>query len=210
MKVYDLSVTIRNGAAWYGDECEPVKIQAIGSYEKEGWLSHTIEMMVLCGSTYIETAAHIYPDAPILADIEPGRFIRKAFIVRLDQGQKVLPAPKNTPDGFSKGSDALILDCGWDKKVNDPDYYWSSPYFSSELQEYILDLNPSILGGDMLSFDEPNDTKQPFIHEFFGRGSMILTPLCGLSDVPKDVVTLCAAPLKMEQANGAPCRAFCW
>ncbi len=82
--------------------------------------------------------------------------------------------------------------------------------WAPELQQWLLDHEPAILGGDMLSFDHPEDTSMPFIRAFFRTGGMILCPLMGLAELPCDLVTLCAAPTRLTSANAAPCRALAW
>jgi len=211
MQVFDLSGPIEDGADWYDDEAAPpVKLEEIGSREKEGWVSHTLAVQVLNGTTYIETAAHLFEDAPTLDRIPPERFICRAHVIRLPDEEQELPAPPDPLNAFRPGEDALLLHCGWDAKYNQPDFYNASPYFSKPLQEWVLERNPAILGGDMISFDHPADTAMPFLHAYFKRGGMILCPLVGLAAVPQNIVTLCAAPLKLVGANASPCRALAW
>ena len=50
----------------------------------------------------------------------------------------------------------------------------------------------------------------PFLHEFFDRDNMIVAPLYGLGQIPKNVVTACAAPLKLVGSSGAPVRVLAW
>jgi kynurenine formamidase len=120
-----------------------------------------------------------------------------------------LPAPDHDLDGFRSGEDAILLHCGWDAHREAEDYYHASPYFGPELQEWLLRHRPAILGGDMLSFDHPQDSQMPFLRTFFRSGSMILCPLIGLAQLPP-VVTLCCAPVKLTGSSAAPCRALAW
>lgn len=211
MKIYDLSVPIKDGTDWYNDPMTPaVKIEHIGGIEKEGWVSQTLTIQVLNGTTYIETSAHLFEHGPTLDQIPPERFMPSGHIVRLKAGSQELPCPDQKPKDFRKGEDALLLYCGWDSHIDESDFYASSPYFSKPLQEFILDLNPSILGGDMVSFDHPDDARMPFLHTFFERGGMILCPLIGLGNIARDKVTLCSAPLNLVGANASPCRVLAW
>ncbi len=211
MVVYDLSVPTVDGVDWYDDpECEPVAVREVGSLAETGWVSHALSVMVLNGCTYLETGAHVHEDGPTLDDIPPEKFITRAFVVKLAADGQELPVPKYELEDFAEGADSLILSCGWDAHLHEPDYYHGSPYFSAELQEWILDRRPTILGGDMLSFDDPAGESMPFVNEFFRRGGMILCPLVGLDRLPTQIVTLCAAPMKLAGANAAPCRALAW
>ena len=166
--------------------------------------------MVLNGTTYLETAAHIDEDAPTLDHIPPDQFITRAFVVRLDANGQELRAPESPISDFVAGVDSILLNCGWDAQLNHSDYYHQSPYFSPELQEWLLKHRPAILGGDMLSFDHPQDESMPFIRAFFARRGMILCPLVALDRLPDSPVTLCAAPTKLAGTSAAPCRALAW
>jgi len=210
-RIYDLSVPVRDGVDWYGEPDSPqVNLREVGSLADEGWVSHVLSLMVLNGTTYLETAAHIYADAPTLDQMPPERFLTRAFVVHLVPDGQVIPAPGDPLMDFEMGADAILLHCGWEDHVHAEDYYHASPYFSPELQQWLLDHEPAILGGDMLSFDHPEDTSMPFIRAFFRTGGMILCPLMGLAELPCDLVTLCAAPTRLTSANAAPCRALAW
>lgn len=211
MKVFDLSVPIKHGTDWYGEDgTPPVTLEHVGSLAAEGWVSHTLTIQVLNGTTYLETSAHLFQDGPTLDQIPAERLTCRAYIVRLSGDGQELPSPGDALQGFRSGEDALLLSCGWDAHLESKDFYGASPYFSKPLQDWILEHNPAILGGDMVSFDHPDDASMPFLHEFFRRGGMILCPLVGLGHVPQDTVRLCAAPLRLVGANAAPCRVLAW
>ena len=211
MTVYDLSVPTIDGVDWYREEgCIPVRLRDVGSLAEDGWLSHELSLMVLNGCTYLEAAGHVIEGGATLDDIPPERLITRAFVVHLAPDGQVIPAPGHPLADFRKGTDAILLHCGWEDRVHAEDYYYASPYFSPDLQQWLLDHEPAILGGDMLSFDHPDDTSMPFIRAFFGTGGMILCPLMGLAELPCDIVSLCAAPARLTNANAAPCRALAW
>lgn len=211
MTVYDLSVPIVDGVDWYDEaECQGVEVREVGSLEREGWRSHALSLMVLNGTTYLETAAHVYEDAPTLDEVAPEKFVTRAFVVKLDGAGQELPAPAYELEEFERKCDSILLHCGWEAHLHAADYYHASPHFSPDLQDWLLAHRPAILGGDMLSFDHPEDEAMPFVREFFRGGGMILCPLVGLGKLPAKIVTLCAAPLKLAGANAAPCRALAW
>jgi kynurenine formamidase len=213
--IYDLSVPIEDGADWYREAGTiPVSLQQVGASE-EGWVSHQVALMVLNGTTYLETAAHLYPDMPTLDQVPPERFIARAHVVDVRRGRlsagppSALPAPDAPLANFRPDEDAILLCSGWDRHAHEADYYYGSPYFSPELQEWLLAHRPAILGGDMLSYDHPEDTAMPFLRTFFRGGGMILCPLLGLDRLP-GTVTLYCAPLLLVGSSAAPCRALAW
>lgn len=211
MTVYDLSVPTLDGVDWYNEpDCRAVELRDVGSLAEAGWVSHELSLMVLNGCTYLETAGHVLEGGATLDDIPSERLITRAFVVRLAADGQELPAPERELESFAPGSDAMLLCCGWDAHLHQPDYYHASPYFSGDLQAWILRHRPGILGGDMLSFDDPAGDSMPFVNAFFRQGGMILCPLVGLDRLPGETVTLCAAPLRLAGANAAPCRALAW
>ena len=62
----------------------------------------------------------------------------------------------------------------------------------------------------MVSFDHPDDGSMPFLHAYFENGGLIVAPLYGLTEIPGDEVTFCAAPLRLVGASAAPCRVLAW
>ena len=210
-RVYDLSVPVADGVDWYNEPITPpVRVEDIGDMAAEGWVSHVMTIAPLNGTTYMETSAHLVEGGQLLDDLRPERFLCRAYIVRprLD-GQEIL-APAEPLEGFRRECDAILVHTGWDVQMNKPGYYSESPYFSELMRQWLLDHQPSILGGDMLSYDHPESTGMSFLAEYFRRGGVILCPLVGMGELPFDVGTLCAAPMKLTGVNCAPCRALIW
>ena len=211
MKIHDLSVPVVSGTDWYQDDmAPPVRVKNIGGISREGWVSHTISMAVLNGTTYIETAAHMFEDGQLLEDVPSERFLCRAFVVHAEVDGQQVQSPGEPLADFKQGEDAILLYCGWDEELDNKDFYWKSPYFSDYLQEWLLEHNPAILGGDMMSFDHPQDSSMPFLTSYFKAGGMILCPLKGLGEIAEGPVTMCAAPMRLAAVNCAPCRVFVW
>jgi kynurenine formamidase len=211
MQVHDLSVPILDGVDWYREaDCPPVSLQRVGGLDECGWVSHQVSLMVLNGTTYAETAAHLYSDAPTLDQLPPEKLILRAHVVALRPESQRLPAPAADLADFTPGTDALLIHSGWDAHLREPRYYSASPYFSEELQRWIFAHRPAILGGDMLSFDHPQDAAMPFLRGYFRSGGVIVCPLIGLGPLVGREVTLCVAPLRLQGASAAPCRVFAW
>jgi kynurenine formamidase len=210
MQVYDLSVPIVDGVDWYAEaDCPPVSLRQVGGLNECGWVSHHLSLMVLNGTTYAETGAHLSADAPTLDQLPPEKLLTRAHVVSLQADGQELPAPDDLP-GFVPESDAILIHSGWEPHLRLPDYYSASPYFSAALQEWLLQRRPAVLGGDMLPFDHPQDAAMPFLREYFRTGGVIVCPLAGLQPLVGRQVNLCVAPLRLHGASGAPCRVLAW
>jgi len=210
MQVHDLTVPIVDGVDWYGEaDCPPVSLQRVGGLDECGWVSHELSLMVLNGTTYAETAAHLCRDAPTLDQLPAERLLTSARVISLAPEGQELPAPDDLP-GFVPEREAILIHSGWESHLHLPDYYSASPHFSPALQEWLLQRRPAILGGDMLSFDHPQDAAMPFLREYFRTGGVIVCPLVGLQPLVGRQVTLCVAPLRLHGASAAPCRVLAW
>lgn len=211
MKVYDLSVPVRDGADWYRDGNTPaVSIQDDGSIQYEGWVSHTLRLQVLNGTSYIEASGHLFEDGQRLDQLPLERFIRRAHVVRLEANDGTLRAPVTELEGYQAGEDAVLVHCGWDTQLDTPGFYSGSPHFSSELQEWLLEREPALVAADVPSFDHPDDASMPFLRGYFKQGGLVVSPVVGAGSLPASPVTLCAAPLRLVGVNAAPCRVFAW
>ena len=211
MIVYDLSVPVVDGAGWYGEpDCDPVAVRDVGGLQQCGWLSHSLSLMVLNGTTYLEAGGHLLENGPTLDEVAPDRLLTYAHVVPVEADGKRLLSPSEPLLQFTARLDALLICSGWDRQLEQPGYYHESPYFSPELQDWILAHEPAVLGGDMLSFDDPADETMPFLHRYFEQGGLVLCPLVGLRKLPWERVTLCTAPVKLAGANAAPCRVLAW
>jgi len=119
--IYDLTVPLVDGMDWYGEhDTAPAQVHEIGSLADQGWRSHWLSLMVLNGTTYLETAAHISADAPTLDQIPPERFITRAFVVKLAPESQEVPAPDCELEGFAPGVDSLLLYLGWEEHLYSP------------------------------------------------------------------------------------------
>ncbi|MBM3497623.1 MAG: hypothetical protein FJX74_03025 [Armatimonadetes bacterium] len=211
MRVHDLTIPIVDGVDWYGEtDCPPVSLRPVGGIAEQGWVSHHLALMVLNGTTYAETAAHLYPDAPTLDQLPPERLLARAHVIALRPAGQELPAPDGDLPDFAPDRDALLIASGWESHLHAPDYYPASPYFSPALQAWLLRHRPALLGGDMPSFDPPQDAAMPFLREYFRAGGTIVCPLVGLQPLAGRQVTLCVAPLRLFGASAAPARVLAW
>jgi len=73
--------------------------------------------------------------------------------------------------------------------------------------EWLLDKKPSIIGGDIPCFDDPQNS-EGLVNMLFERGSLILAPLVNLDKITKSQVKLIALPTKIEKICACPCRAI--
>jgi arylformamidase len=165
----------------------------------------------MLASTYLETAAHIYPQREKVADLPLERLFTEAVFLRTPRGPKeaitselILDALRREQVALSSG-DSLLLATGWEHMWDDPDFITDSPYFTAEAMEWILEQGVGLLGTDAPQWD---DGRQGFFPRFFESDCLLLSPLVNLSAVSRPRVRLVTLPLKLAGVSAAPCRAI--
>jgi arylformamidase len=162
-------------------------------------------------STYLETAAHLYPDRIKIADLPPERLFTQAVIARVPLGPQgeitsalIHQALDDSGESIRKG-DSLIVATGWDRHWAAPDFISASPHFAAEAIDWILAQEPGLLGSDASQWD---DGRQGFFPRFFRSDILLLGPLVNLAAVSITRVQLITLPLKVAGVCAAPCRVF--
>ncbi|MFH1905482.1 MAG: cyclase family protein [bacterium] len=207
MKIIDITGTIKNGIWSYGAPLPEVEIKEVSNLSDDGDSSFSMLLGSISG-TYLETGAHRLANQPSLIEIPLTRMMTEAIVFKLKDKNPLehitldelvsldIPLEKNK---------ALIIRTGWDRMWDHKDFVEKSPHFTKEAIEWLLDKNPSIIGGDIPCFDDPQNS-EGLVNMLFGKGALILAPLVNLDKITKPQVKLIAVPPKIEKICACPCR----
>ena len=210
MKITDITGTIKNGMWSYGPQFPDACIEEISTMAADNESNFKITVASISG-TYLETGAHRLPNQPALIDIPVERLVTEVVIFKLkDKG----PCEGVTLDeilisldvSIGRGS-ALLIRTGWDRMWDSPDFVEKSPYITKQAMEWMLDKNPSIVGGDFPCFDN-SQKSEGLVNMLFERGALILAPVVNLDKVEKNKASLIALTPKIDKVCGCPCRAI--
>ena len=165
--------------------------------------------MPMQASTYLETAAHMYPERIKITDLPLERLFTDAVVLKVPLG----PQSAITADGLQQAlresgetvrrRDSLLIATGWDQMWNEPNYLADAPYFTTAAIDWILDCEVGILGSDSCKWD---NGQQGFFPKFFQSETLLLAPLINLMLITQPRVHLITLPLKLEGVCAAPCR----
>jgi arylformamidase len=160
-------------------------------------------------STYLETAAHLYPERIKIDALPLERLFTEAVIARVPLGARgeitsalIRQALQAGGETIREG-DSLIVATGWDKMWRAPNYIADSPHFAAEAIDWILAQGPGLLGSDASQWD---DGRQGFFPRFFQADILLLGPLVNLGAISRARVQLMTLPLKLAGVCAAPCR----
>jgi arylformamidase len=160
-------------------------------------------------STYLETAAHLYPDGIKIADLPLERLFTEAVVARVPLGASgeissaLIHQSLRTSGEALKPGDSLLVTTGWDAMWDAPNYISDSPHFAAEAIDWILAQRVGLLGSDASQWD---DGRQGFFPRFFQHDILLLGPLVNLGSLSKTRVQLIVMPLKLAGVCAAPSR----
>lgn len=196
--LYDLSLSLSNKIPSFPGTPE-AKIEQLANIEKDGWNSKRISFNSHY-STHIDAPSHMIKDGKTLDDYPVEKFIGDAIVLDASNMNEI-----DTPiDNVMKG-DIVFLFTGQSDKIFDRNYFTESPVLTKSFAEKLIGKGISILGLDAPS---PDDTPYEIHHLLLGHDILIVENLTNLHNLRGRRFKCIIAPLKIENADGAPCRVF--
>jgi len=207
MALIDLTLTLKSGMR--GVDWEPAR-----TLEEDGWNARTLHLYSHSG-THMDAPLHFGCGERETIDETPlERCLTRGHVVRLLETR---PSDLLTvsqlgalAESFRKG-DSLLLHTGWSAHLDDDEIYRQRlPRISEELAEWCVEAGVAVLGVEPPSVaDVTNLPEVTRIHEILlGGGVTIVEGLTNLESLPGGPFLFGAFPLKIDQGDGCPCRAW--
>ncbi len=154
--------------------------------------------------THLDAPLHMLADGRSLDDYPIDRFRLPVEVIEVPSGKSKIDLDAIAGHSFAEGEGALF------KTSNSelPRDRFCEDYVSmkKEAAEVLAAANIGLVGVDYLSVDAFGDSGFPAHRALLGAGVLILEDV-DLREVAPGRYTLMCFPLKMQGANGAPCRA---
>ena len=209
MTVLDLTHTISEDMPVYPGGLSPHLAEG-ASFEADGFRETLLSLPSHTG-THIDAPAHLLKDGKTLDRFPPEQFFGSALVIdctRQAPGTSIALSCRDGVRQLADAADFLLFYTGWNKKWGTVDYFSGFPCFSTALSKYLAVSGKKGVGIDAISVD-PVGSKLDNHLALLSAGSLvILENLCGLERLGRAPFTLVAAPLKFENADGAPARVF--
>jgi kynurenine formamidase len=216
MKIIDLSMPIGPHFRWQPD------IQVKGDIRAGDQFRITRLATTCHGFTHVDAAAHFVADAPTIEATPLARVVGPArvFDLRDIAPNTAIDADRlATRDPGGAEGEIVILSAGWDAKrdYTTPAFWKDAPWLTRDAAMWLHALQPSAVAFDFpqdypirLLLDgksAPND--QHVTHDVLLRaGVTLIEYLVNTSALTRPRTFLCAAPLRLSGADGAPARVF--
>ena len=191
MKIYDISRELLSAPLYPGTE-EPrviplMRIGENGSHYNLSDLAFGAHVATHCDACW-----HFVADGPDIAAMPLEHYVGPCYV--METPKKTLISGAYIRDNLPQDVTRLLIKGGGES------------FLSNEAADYIKDAGVITVGTDGWSVS-PLDNESRIHSVFFGNGIAIIEQL-ELSEVPPGYYTLCAAPVKIAGADGAPCRAL--
>jgi len=203
MKIVDLTHLIKEGMPVFPGT-EPPLLEAANTLEKDGFREKKLHMYSHTG-THMDAPAHMIADGLTLDQFPASAFFGPAVKVDVRGIEKVerhhlelLMRPE---------TEFLILWTGWDQYWGSESYFGEFPTLSLEAAKWLSGLSLKGIGVDAISIDPMKSVDFEVHLELLSNHLVLIENLRGLDQLPEHFL-FSAMPLKLEDADGSPVRAY--
>ncbi len=193
--ILDLTLVIDERTPVFPDD--PLQeIQQIATIKEKGWNEKRLAFNSHFG-THIDAPFHMLVYGKKLDEFPLETFFGEAVVIDV-RGQKEIHAELHEV----KKGDIVFFCTGHSKNVYS-DYFYNNPVLSEETARKLVEKKVKIVGIDSFSPDN-----HPFtVHKILlGKDILIVENLVNLEKLAGERVECVILPLKIKDADGAPCR----
>ncbi|PKM72439.1 MAG: hydrolase [Firmicutes bacterium HGW-Firmicutes-16] len=210
MNVIDLTHTISvNMPVYPGTEAPSLSVAC--TVEKNGFKETLLHMFSHTG-THMDAPAHMFKNGTPLDVFEASQFVGSAVVIdctELNEGERIGMTFIERCRELTEKADFLLFRTGWDKKWGTAAYFGDFPCISPEVADFIVDTGKKGVGLDVISIDPITGSGFDNHRKLLSQNTIVIIEnLCNLDTLGSGLFTFIAAPLKFENADGAPVRAF--
>lgn len=157
--------------------------------------------------TYIDSPYHRFPEGRDISQIEIEEVILPGVVVDARNRSPCEPVSMEViPERMLKGH-AVLFNFGWDIHWGTNAYY-SYPYISEEVIQFLREEGVSLVGVDTVNIDNAVDLTRPAHTLFLKNDIFIVENLMNLHILYNKKFRFFAVPLKGKKVAAMPVRAF--
>ena len=204
-RIVDLSLTLRPGMR--GVEFEPQS-----TFANKGWATRLLHLYSHAG-THMDAPYHFLQDGKTLEKLVLEKCVGPAWVIDLTflKPRDLITVEHLAPhaDKVTAGA-RLLLNTGWSKHADLPDYRTHFPRVSLPLAEWLAGRGIALLGVESPAVAGIDDREELIsVHQaLLGAEIVIVEALANLDALQQEHVTFIALPLKIEGGDGSPVRAI--
>jgi kynurenine formamidase len=158
--------------------------------------------------TYLDSPYHRHADRRDISQIELDEVILPGIVIDV-RGRKEFESVgiEVIPEEISLKGKAVLFNFGWDQHWGNEQYF-SYPYISRNLIDYLIQAGVKLVGVDTINIDYTGDMERPAHTLFLKNDILIVENLTGLEKLYGKKFEFFAVPLKAKKVAAMPIRAF--
>ncbi len=212
-RVVDLTLPIRSGMARFPTYWHPdVEVGLLGRIESEGRETRRLVLGTHSG-THCDAPRHFLPGGAGVDALDLATLIGPARVLNLSHrapGGCVEDEELRAALG-GRVPERLALRYDWSLRWESEAYYRDHPYLSRQAARWLVEGGLKLLAMDSPTPDNPADGRNapedsPVHKILLGAGVILVEYLDNLAAVGRPEIQLIVLPLKIEGADGSPCR----
>ena len=158
--------------------------------------------------TYLDSPYHRHSDRRDISEIDLDEVILSGIIINVKGRKEIEPVGIEViPEEINLKGKAVLFNFGWDQYWGNEQYY-SYPYISKNLINYLIDAGVKLVGVDTINVDYTGDMERPAHTLLLKNDILIVENLTGLERLYGKDFRFFAVPLKAKKVAAMPIRAF--
>lgn len=206
-KFVDLSWDVTEKTPIYPGDPEP-KISVATTLENEGYNLSGVFVGTQTG-THVDAPYHFSNEGDTIEKMELDFFFGEAVVIRVTDkkpNEKITMEDVMPYDEKIKEGTIVLFNTNWYKKVGTEEFF-THPYVSGEVAEYLVNKGIRFLCIDTINADQTGGTEFP-VHDLFSEKRLMIGENWAYFDrIDFDNVVIAAFPLKIVGTDGSPVRA---
>jgi arylformamidase len=204
MKVYDISLTLRQRMPVYPGEPAPLleatKDMARGDLYNISRLTITTHT-----GTHIDAPLHFLPGAASIDQLPVEALVGPALVVEMAVAQEITAADLEVA-AIPPGTERLLFKTRNSRLLDDADFHRDFVYLTLDAARWLVERGVGLVAIDYLSVEQM-DAQPNIVHETLLRAGVVIVEGVDLRRVAPGPYFLACLPLKIEGADGSPVRA---
>jgi len=199
MRVIDITRPLEGTAPWPGER--GLERTLTKTHARDGWETSELALCSHLG-THVDAPAHLFPDGKRLGQLSLDPFVGPALVVDCGDA-RVIGAEVIPTDGVEPGDRVLLRTANSARRGGG--FYEDFCYPGVDAVRLLVERGISLLGVDGPSVDGYG--KEPAVHRLLFEKNIPALEGLDLSGAAPGRYTLVCLPLRIDSAEGAPCRA---
>jgi arylformamidase len=211
-RIIDLTHLLNENITVYPGTIRP-KFEVFNTVEKDGFRELNMTM-VLHSGTHMDAPCHIVKDGKSLDKFTLDKFMGQAIVIPCREKTEISLEFLKAYEDKIRTVEFILFFTGWQDKWNTDAYFDDAPVPTKEAARWMTQFNLKGIGCDSFSMDTmipAGDVGSESLqnhHIFLGNEILLIENLTNLDKLPSHPFLFYCIPLKIENADGSPVRAF--